>query len=106
MVADFRSDDTQFANALATFKSKRREGGNNNIRVGNVLGFINLNQKSFLGRSLSVSSEEEGSGDWPSVKDRKFVSKSALEETRTRLRSSRNPLGKESMRSLYCLSNK
>ena len=30
MVADFSSDDTQFANALATFKSKRREGRNNN----------------------------------------------------------------------------
>ena len=47
-----------------------------------------------------MSSEEDGSGDWPSVEDRKFVSKSALEETRTRLRSNRNPLGKESVLSV------
>ena len=33
-----------------------------------------------------------------SVKDRKFASKSALEETRTRLRSSLNPLSKASPR--------
>ena len=58
-----------------------------------------------LGRNgeiiLSESAEEDESGDCYTVhsaKDRKFASKSALEETRTRLRSSLNPLSKASLR--------
>ena len=71
---------------------------NNNIRVGNILLVVLWIQILLWRNHLVWAEEEDESGDSLQCKDRKFGSKSALEETRTRQRSSLNPLSKESLR--------